>query len=91
MNFNEYELGFQPAGAVVEVTLSGTAANVVLLDWPNLSAFRAGRNYRYHGGHTTVSPVHLTVPADGQWYVVVNLGGYIGKVHTSCRVLAPTS
>ncbi len=43
MNFNSWDLGQQPAGAIVQVTLSGNAANVRLFDGTNFSSFKAGR------------------------------------------------
>jgi hypothetical protein len=32
VNFTHYDLGYQPRGTVIELTLSGSAANVRLLD-----------------------------------------------------------
>jgi hypothetical protein len=87
MNFSQYDLGTLRGGEVVEVTLSGSAANVRLMDSSNLSAFRAGRRHRYFGGHVNRSPAHITVPHSGHWYVTVDLGGYRGSVRSSVRVL----
>jgi hypothetical protein len=87
MKFLSYDLGQQPAGAVAEVTLSGNAANVVLLDAINFQNYKGGRRYSYHGGHATRSPVRLEVPRAGHWYVVVDTGGYAGRVNASVRVL----
>lgn len=87
MKYAHYDLGQQAAGRIVEVTLSGSAANVRLLDTSNFNAFRNGRQHRYHGGHATKSPVRMTIPRSGHWYVVVDLGGYRGQVRSSVRML----
>ncbi len=73
-------------GAVVRVEID-RQANVRLLDDMNYSAYRAGRAHRYFGGHTTESPVTITVPHAGRWHVVVDLGGYGGHVRASVSIL----
>jgi hypothetical protein len=85
--FTQYDLGHISAGQVVQVTLSGSAANVRLMDSSNLSSFRAGRNHRYYGGLATKSPVHLQIPHSGHWYVTVDLIGLRGTVRSSIRIL----
>ncbi len=87
MKYAHYDLGQQTAGSVVEVTLSGNAANVRLVDSSNFHALRQGRQHRYHGGHYTRSPVRLTIPQVGHWYVVIDLGGHTGSVRSSVRIL----
>lgn len=87
MNFVHHDLGHQSRGTVVEVTLSGSAANVRLLDSSNFHSYRSGRRHRYYGGHVTRSPVRLDIPRDGHWHVAVDMGGYPGQVRASVRVL----
>lgn len=87
MNFTHYDLGNLKGGEIVEVTLSGTAANVRLMDSSNFSSFRSGRNHRFLGGHATKSPVRLQVPGAGRWHVTIDLGGYRGNVRSNVRVL----
>ena len=87
MQYLHTPLGERQAGDVVEVTLRGTEANVLLLDSGNLAAYRAGRRYHYRGGHYRQSPVRLPVPYPGSWHVVVDLGGSPGSVNASVRVL----
>ncbi len=67
--------------------MSGTAANVRLLDSSNFQSFRSARRNRYIGGHATRSPVRLQVPHSGHWYVTVDLGGHSGSVRSGVRVL----
>jgi hypothetical protein len=82
------DLGQRKRGDVVEVQLQGSAANVVLLDSSNFSAFKNGRQHRYYGGLAKNSPVHLTVPHSGHWYAVVYIpAGYRGSVRAGFRLL----
>ena len=87
MELQQYSLGHQKGGSVVEVSLSGNAANVQLLDNVNLQNYKAGLRYNCYGGHYTQSPIHITVPHTGTWYVTIDLGGYAGQVRSSVRVI----
>jgi hypothetical protein len=87
MNFNYWDLGQQPAGAIVQVTMSGDAANVRLFDSSNYSAFKAGRRATGYGGYATRSPVRLQIPNDGHWYVVIDYGGLPGRGQAGVEVL----
>lgn len=88
MKFLHHDLGQVAAGSVVVVALSGTEANVLLLDDLNLGRYRGGRRYQYYGGHFTASPVRLPIPSTGRWNLVVDLGGYVGSVNASVQVIA---
>lgn len=87
MKFMQYDLGQREGGELVEVTLSGSAANVRLMDSSSFSSYRSGRQHRYYGGHATRSPVRLQIPHSGHWYVVIDLGGYAGTIRAGVRVL----
>lgn len=87
MNFQHYDLGDRSRGEIVEVTLSGTAANVQLMDSSNFSSYKAGRRYNYHGGHTRRSPVRLPIPRSGHWHIAIDLGGHRGTVKSAVNVL----
>ena len=87
MNFTHYDLGQRKGGEVVEVTLSGSAANVRLLDNSNLSSYRNGRQHRYYGGLARKSPIRLSIPRSGHWHVTVDMQGLRGNVRSSARVL----
>ena len=56
MDFIHTDLGNRKAGETVEITLSGNAANVRLLDSLNFSSYRNGRRHRYYGGLAKQSP-----------------------------------
>ena len=83
--FLDHEVWAQ-AGDFVEVTLSGNAANVLLVDETNFQNYRSGRQFRYYGGYFTRSPAVIQVPFPGKWHVVVDLGGRAGSVSAAVRV-----
>lgn len=87
MNFTHYDLGHVERGSVVVVTLSGSAANVRLMDSSNLSNFRSGRRHTYHGGLARNSPVRLAVPHSGRWHLTVDMQGLRGTVRSSVQVV----
>lgn len=86
-DFIDSDLGFRQAGDVVEITLSGSAANVRLLDGSNFQAYRNGRQHRYIGGLAKQSPVRLQIPNSGHWHVVVDMQGLQGTTRASFRVI----
>ena len=87
MNYAYYNLGHQQRANVVEVTLSGSAANVRLLNSSNYRNYRAGRRHSYYGGLMKRSPANITIPSSGTWYLVVDMQGLRGKVKSSIRVI----
>lgn len=87
MKFQHYDLGHLKGGQIVQVTLSGTAANVLLMDSSNFSSYKGGRRCKYYGGHAKRSPVRIPVPHSGHWHVAIDLGGYGGTIRSSVNVL----
>jgi hypothetical protein len=87
MKYQVYELGYLKSGQRVQVTLSGNAANVRLMDSSNYQSYKLGRSHRYTGGLITRSPIVLGVPSSGHWYVTVDLQGLKGTVRSSIQVL----
>lgn len=87
MQFIEHDLGYRQGGEMVEITLSGSAANVRLMDSSNLSAYKNGRHHRYYGGLAKQSPIRLQIPSSGHWYVTVDMQGLGGSVRSSVRIL----
>lgn len=86
--FIHTDLGYRQRGDVVEITLSGNAANVRLLDSSNFMLYRQGRAHRYHGGLAQRSPVRLAIPSSGSWHLVVDMQGLRGTTRSSVRVIA---
>lgn len=87
MRYNYYQLGHRQPGDVVEVTLSGSAANVRLLDSSNYQNYRSGRKHKYYGGLIKRSPSRIPIPHSGTWYVVVDMQGLRGTTRSSVRVI----
>ncbi len=83
----EFELG---EGDVVEVTLAGNAANVLLLDDANFQNYLQGKHYDYEGAYVRTSPFRMQAPHPGRWHLIVNLGGGTGRVQASGRVISGT-
>jgi hypothetical protein len=87
MNFQDYDLGYHNAGEIVQINLSGNAANVQLMDSSNFQNYRSGRRYQYFGGHAKQSPVRIPIPHSGNWHVAIDLGGYAGTIRSSVTIL----
>jgi hypothetical protein len=87
MKFTYYDLGYQERGQIVEITLSGSAANVRLMDSSNYQNYKNGRDHRYYGGLAKQSPIRLPIPNSGYWYVTVDLQGLVGSTNSSIRIL----
>ena len=87
MNFVHHDLGHRNTGEIVEINLSGSAANVRLMDSSNFSSYQSGRQHRYIGGLAKQSPVRLQIPHSGSWHVAVDMQGLRGQVRSSARVL----
>lgn len=82
MRFLHYDLHAN-ADNQVEIVLRGNAVNVMLLDDNNFSNYKMGHQFRYYGGHYTMSPVLITVPYSGHWNLVIDFGGAPGSVDAS--------
>ncbi len=88
MQFIYHDLGHRTSGEIVEITLSGNAANILLMDSTNFNSYRNRRQYRYIGGLARKSPVRLQIPSAGHWYVAVDRQGLQeARVQTSARIL----
>lgn len=85
MNFLHQEFDVGPDD-LLEVTLDGPA-NVMLLDSENYDRYRKGESFRYFGGLAKTSPMPLVPPQRGRWHVVVDLGGFAGRVRAGVRVM----
>lgn len=87
MRYGYYDLGELAEGTTVTVGLSGSSANVILLDETNFRRYQRGGPTVYKaGGFYRRTPVHLEIPEDEHWYLVVDLGGYSGRVRATVNV-----
>jgi hypothetical protein len=83
-----YDLGELTKGDTVVVRLRGSAPNVLLLDRRNFERYRFGLRFAFVGGVQRRSPVRLTVPQDGHWYVALDLGGRPGRARGEVSVVS---
>jgi hypothetical protein len=82
-----FDLGQRKRGEIVEVTLRGSAANVLLVDSTNKRNYEAGRRTSYIGGLVKRSPHRMAIPRSGHWYVLVTMDGLRGRTSATVRVL----
>ena len=91
MRYAYKDLGTQPEGATAVVRWRGSAADVLLLDPVNFSKYCYGRKPVFYsgGGHYIRPPAQLSIPQDGRWYVVADLGGYSANATATVELLEP--
>jgi hypothetical protein len=87
MNFSMFDLGQLSQGQIVEVKLTGSPANVRLMDSANFNNYRTGRQHRYIGGLIKQSPYRIEVPKSAHWIVTIDMNGLRGSVNTTVNVL----
>lgn len=58
-----------PVQATVELS---HASNVFLVDSSNFKKYQARQRFNYYGGHFTTTPVTVSAPKAGRWYLIVN-------------------
>ena len=86
MNFLKFDLGKLTPDKVVEVTLSGSVANVRLLDYENMYNYQHGHNYDCIGGLVKKSPVEIKIPGRDHWFIVVDMKGLEGTTDASVKI-----
>lgn len=82
MSFVKYDLGQLSGGEVATVDVR-ERANVLLMDQPNFIRYQRQQQFNYYGGQALRSPVRLEVPTAGHWFVVLDLGGGSGAIHSN--------
>ncbi len=87
MQFTVYDLHQCTRGEQIQVILQGSAANVRLMDSSNFNNYKNGRRHSYYGGLAKRSPIVLTIPSSGHWYITIDLAGLRGTVRSSIRKL----
>lgn len=87
MKFIHNDLGQRKRGETVEVTLTGNAANVRLMDNTNFAAYKRGQKHTYQGGLAKRSPVKLQIPRNGHWHIAVDMQGLQGTTNAAVRIL----
>jgi hypothetical protein len=88
VGFLHWDLGSRDSGDVVEITLRGMAANVLLMDSSTFSTF--SRDGSYGGAYRGLaqrSPLRLRIPISGHWYVLLHTGELMAHASVSVRML----
>ena len=85
MEYLVFDLKQLSQGNIVEVSLTGTECDVMLVNYTNLLNYKNGRDVRYYGGHYKQSPVKIPIPHHDHWYVIVANG----NVKASVSVIKP--
>lgn len=83
--FVKYDLGPLQGGELVTITIK-ERANVRLLDASNLRNYETGQRFLFHGGQALRSPLHLRVASPNHWFIVIDLGGAGGTIHSNVSV-----
>jgi hypothetical protein len=86
-NGRAFDLGQLKRGQIVEVTLRGNAANVLLVDSTNKRNYESGRRTIYIGGLVKRSPHRMAIPRADHWFVLVTMDGLRGRTNAAVRVL----
>jgi hypothetical protein len=71
---------------IVEVELD-QQANVLLVDYSNFQNYKNRKTFSYIGTHATESPVRLSPPSSGTWYVIIDLGGASGLIKYNVSII----
>lgn len=85
MEYLVFDLKYLSQGNIVEVSLTGTECDVMLVNYTNLSNYKNGRDVKYYGRHCKQSPVKIPIPHYDHWYVIVANG----NVKASVSVIKP--
>lgn len=88
LDFVHYNLGLLEKGTIVAVFLDA-AANVCILDVANFMGYKNGYSFKYLGGYVTRSPYYFTIPKYELWHLVIDLGGYEGRIGSSVKIIPP--
>ena len=87
MKFIHTDLGMLNGGEIVEVTLSGSQANIKLMTSSNFQLYKSNRNHNCYVGLATKSPVKIPIPSAGHWHITIDLGGYPGTIESSIKII----
>ena len=90
MRYAYTDLGNQQQGTTAIVRWSGSPAIVMLFDPLNFTKYIDRLPcFCDTGGRFSRSPARLSIPEDGRWYAVVDLGGYTSGRPPTVELLKP--
>lgn len=80
-----YEKGTFRKGDILSIAID-RKVNIYLMDNINFSRYKNNNSFEYYGGVANNSPYNITVPRNGYWYIVIDLGGGTGILNYSINV-----
>ena len=89
MNYLKFDLGKAAEGKTVKVTLSGSMANIRLMNKSNMYNYEHGHDYTSIDELAQKVLTEIRIPENDHWFVVVDLKGIRGKdgrIDASVRV-----
>lgn len=90
MRYAYKDLGRQQEGTTAIVCWGGSPATVMLFDPVNFAKYVDRLPCRCDSrGRYGCSPAELSIPQDGRWYAVVDLGRYTSGRAPTVELLAP--
>jgi hypothetical protein len=90
MRYAYKPLGKQQEGTTAVVRWPGSPATVMLFDPVNFAKYVDRLPCFFDtGGRYGCSPARLSIPHDGRWYAVVDLGGYSSGKPPTVELLTP--
>ena len=85
MNYIHFQVDV--GSGAIRVDLSGSEANVKVMDDYNFRQYTSGLQHQYFGGHYKRSPAIIRPPSSGKWNVAVDTGGFSGNVQARVSVV----
>lgn len=85
MNF-QYNRLYLKTNQALKFTID-SQCNVFLVDDSNFANYKSGRPFKYYGGLQSNTPFVLSPPYDGNWYWVLDTGGYNATVNYTISMI----
>lgn len=85
MNF-QYNRLYLTKNQALKFTIDNQC-NVFLVDDINFANYKAGRSFKYYGGLQNKTQFVLSPPYDGNWYWVLDTGGYNVTVNYTISII----
>jgi hypothetical protein len=90
MHFLRFDLGKLRKGRMVQITMTGVAANIRLLNNENMYNYEHGHEYSCTGDLVRTALTEMRIPRDDHWFIVIDMEGIMGaegRIDASVKVL----
>jgi len=85
MEYLHYEFNTIPK-EIIRVVID-RQANVMLMDSVNYAKYCSKKKHEFVGGLVVESPLYLKPPHPGHWHIVIDSGGFPGKVSANVNII----